>query len=90
MMGTPSDCKKSGRDDAPLRSGIFYAGGMDVSVGGELQTRSGGAAGIPPGNDVAERGLAHARQRINATYRFLVEINNLLRLSSHRTSLEHR
>jgi hypothetical protein len=53
--------KESRRNDTPMRSGILYAGGMDVSVGGELQTRSGGAARIAPGNDVAERGLAHAR-----------------------------
>jgi hypothetical protein len=71
--------KESRRDGTPLRPGILYAGGMDVSVGGELQTRSGGAAGIAPGNDIAEGGLTHARQGINATYRFLVEIDDLLR-----------
>jgi hypothetical protein len=54
--------KESRRNGTPVRSGILYIGGMGMSVGGELQTnRSGGAAGIAPGNDVAERGLAHAR-----------------------------
>ena len=51
---------------------------MDVSVGGELQSAAGTAA-IAPGNDIAERGLTHARQGINATHRFLVEIDDLLR-----------
>src|SRR5437588_2291770 len=51
--------KKSGRDNTPLRAGILYAGGMDVTVGAELQTGAGAA--IAPGNDVAEGGLAHAR-----------------------------
>ena len=50
---------------------------MDVTVGRELQTGAGGIV-FPPGNDVAKRGLIHARQRINATHRFFVEINNLL------------
>ena len=45
--------KKSGRDDTRLRAGILYAGGMDVSVSGELKTGTGGVA-IAPGNDVAE------------------------------------
>ena len=71
--------KESRRNDTPPRSGILHTGGMDMSVGGELQTRSGGAAGIAPGNDVAERGLAHARQGINATYRFFIEIDDLPR-----------
>ena len=33
--------KKSGRDGTRLRPGILYAGGMDVSVSGELQTGTG-------------------------------------------------
>jgi hypothetical protein len=52
--------KESGRDDTPLRPRILYAGGMDVSIGGELQTEAGGVA-IAPGNDVPEGGLNHAR-----------------------------
>ena len=82
--------KESGRDDTPLRPRILYAGGMDVSVGGELQTRTGGAAGIAPGNDVAEGSLTHARQGINATYRFLVEIDDLLRCLPIGHRQEHR
>ena len=34
--------KKTGRDGTRLRPGILYTGGMDVSVSGELQTRSRG------------------------------------------------
>ena len=68
--------KKSGRDGTRLRPGILYTGGMDVSVTGELQSAE---AAIAPGNNVAERGLTHARQGVNAAYRFLVEIDDLLR-----------
>ncbi len=47
--------KKTGRDGTRLRPGILYAGRMDVSVTGELQSAE---AAIAPGNDVAERGLS--------------------------------
>ena len=36
--------KESGRDDTPLRPRILFAGGMDMSVGGELQTRPAAAS----------------------------------------------
>jgi len=52
--------KESGRDDAPFRPRILDTRGMDVSVGGELQT-IGTEEGIAPRNDVAEGGPTHAR-----------------------------
>ena len=45
---------------------------MDVPVSRELETGYGGAAAIAPRNDIAERGLAHARQSLNAAYRVFV------------------
>ncbi len=68
--------KKTGRDGARLRPGILYTCRMDVSVAGKLQSAE---AAIAPGNNVAERGLTYARQGVNAAYRFLVEIDDLLR-----------
>src|SRR5439155_15400108 len=69
--------KESGRDDAQLRARILFAGGMNITVGGELEART--EAAIAPGNNNAESGLGHAGKRINATNRFLVEIDHLLR-----------
>src|SRR5258707_977161 len=43
-------------------------------------------AGIAPGNDVAERGLTHARKRVDAPHRFLVEIDDLPRRLTVRHS----
>jgi hypothetical protein len=54
---------------------------MNMTVGGELEAD----AGIAPGNDIAERGLAHARKRVDAPHRFLVEIDDL----SRRLTLRH-
>src|SRR5208282_6628749 len=69
--------KESGRDHAKLRARILFAGGMNVTIGGELEAYS--CACIAPGNNNAESGLFHARQRLDATNRFLVELNPLLR-----------
>ena len=49
-----------------------------MTVGGELESE----AAIAPWNRHAESGLVHAGQRINATNRFLVEIDHLLRCFS--------
>src|SRR5580704_5059601 len=40
--GNAERSKKSGRHGTRLRPGILYTGGMDVSVGGELDTRRHG------------------------------------------------
>src|SRR5713226_4994148 len=50
--------KESGRDDTPLRTRIFFTGGMNMTVGGELEADTD--AGIAPGSDHAESSLAHA------------------------------
>ncbi len=50
--------KESGRDDTPMRARILLAGGMNMTVGGELE--AGTRAGIAPGNRNAESGLVHA------------------------------
>ena len=69
--------KESGRDGTRLRAWILYTGGMHMAVGRELQSRA--RAAIAPGNHIAECRLLHAGQSIDATYRFLVEIDDLLR-----------
>src|SRR5215469_6972443 len=74
--------KKSRRDDTPLRPGILYAGGMGVTIPGELKT----IAAITPRNHIAECSFAHARQSINAAHRFLVEIDDLSRSLTVRHS----
>src|SRR5437879_3124166 len=57
---------------------------MSVAVSGEL--KPGPEAVITPGSNDAESSLAHSRQIIDATDRFLVEIDDLLR----RLSVGHR
>jgi len=47
-----------------------------MTVSRELDTKTGNT--VAPGNDIAKRSTVHARQRINAAHRFLVEINDLL------------
>src|SRR5438876_11012930 len=56
--------KESGRDDAPLRARILFAGRTDVTIPGELD--AGTVAAIAPGNNNAERSLVHAGKGINA------------------------
>src|SRR5260370_28432667 len=51
---------------------------MNMIGGGELEAETA----IAPGNNHAESGLADAWQRINATNRFLIEIDHLLRCFS--------
>jgi len=69
--------KKTGRDDTPLRprSSTRRNGRVRRRKIADQKRRD---ASIAPGNDIAVGGLAHARQDINATYRFLVEIDDLL------------
>jgi hypothetical protein len=56
--GNAEGGEESGRYDTPLRARIFFAPGMNMTVGGELQADAGG--GIAPGNNQAESGLFHA------------------------------
>src|SRR6266446_6444277 len=70
--------KESGRNDAHLRARVLFASGMNMTVGGELEAETA----IAPGNNHAESGLADAGQRINATNRFLIEIDHLPRCFS--------
>ena len=44
MIGTPSAAKNPGEMTRALRPRILYAGGMDVSVGGELQQAEAAAS----------------------------------------------
>src|SRR5260370_17186499 len=60
--------KESGRDGTPMRAGIVYAGGMDVTVGGALHTRSGAA--IAPGNPPPARDPVPTSHRLNPAHRF--------------------
>src|ERR1700678_550587 len=71
--GNTESRKKSGRDYTPLRAGIFYARGMDVTIPGELKTGAGAA--IAPRNHIAEGSLAYPGQGIDAAHRFLIEID---------------
>src|SRR5207245_10803002 len=64
--------KESRRDGPQIRARILFAGGMNMAVRGDLQTRTK-AACIAPGNSKAEGGLVHPGQPINAANRFLVE-----------------
>ena len=68
--------KKSGRDHSILRSRILLACTVIVTRGTELQ--SGTGADIAPGSDHPKSGFIDARKRIDATYDFLVKIDNLL------------
>src|SRR5712692_479118 len=79
--GNAESSKESGRDDTEVRPRILFTGGMNMTVGGELQAGTE-IAGIAPGGNNSESGLLHARQRINAANRFLIEIDHLLRCFS--------
>src|SRR5262249_5494122 len=72
--GNAERCKESGRDHTKLCAGILYARGM--AIGTELQGRTG--AGVAPGSNHPVSGPIDTWKRINATYDFLVEIDNLL------------
>ena len=68
--------KEPGRDHTILRARIVLTRTVNVTIGTELQ--SGTGADIAPGSDHPESGLIDARKRIDATYDFLVKIDNLL------------
>src|SRR5207249_689548 len=68
--------KEPGRDNTKLRAGVVFARGLNVTVGAELQ--AGTRTGIAPGSDHPEGGLIDTWKGINATYDFLVKIDNLL------------
>src|SRR4029077_15578072 len=70
--------KESGRNSAQLRARILFAGGMNMTVRQELETRTKTTC-VAPGNNNPKSGLCHSRKFFNATYRFLVEIDHLLR-----------
>src|SRR5437879_5369981 len=50
--GNANRGKEAGRNDAPLRARILFAGGMNMTVGGELESE----AAIAPWNRHAESG----------------------------------
>jgi len=54
----------------------IFAGSVSVTISRELDTETGKT--VAPGNHIAKRGAVHARQRVNAAHRFLVEIKDLL------------
>src|SRR5260370_4978629 len=64
---------------------MFFAGPADKAVRRKLKARTK-AAGIAPRNDNAKSGLVYTGKRFNATHRFLVEIDHLLRRFSVRHS----
>src|SRR6266481_9095333 len=68
--------KEARRDYAILRARVVFARTVAVAIGGELQGGTG--ADIAPGSDHPECGLIDTWKRINATYDFLVKIENLL------------
>src|SRR5262249_51265457 len=72
--GNAERCKESGRDHTILCAGILYARGM--TIGTELQGRTG--ADVAPGSNHPVSGPIDTWKRINATYDFLVKIDNLL------------
>src|SRR5260370_1528534 len=57
---------------------MFFAGPADKAVRRKLKARTK-AAGIAPRNDNAKSGLVYTGKRFNATHRFLVEVDHLLR-----------
>src|SRR5207249_1349335 len=69
--------EKAGRDVTPQRARVVFA--MDVTITRELQTYTEAAVGITPGSDHSESRLGYTGQRIDATHRFFVEIEDLLR-----------
>ncbi|MGH8525480.1 MAG: hypothetical protein ACREXY_15140, partial [Gammaproteobacteria bacterium] len=68
--------KEPRRDHSKLRAGVFLACGVIVTIGAELQRGTG--AGIAPGSNHPEGCLSDTWKGINATYDFLVKIDNLL------------
>src|SRR5262245_35337336 len=68
--------KEPGTDYTILSARIVFGRAVNVTIGGELQ--SGTGADVAPGSDHPERGFVDTRKRVNATYHFLVKIDNLL------------
>src|SRR4029077_12357830 len=71
--GNSQRIEKAGRDGAQLRARIVFA--VDVTITGELQTGTEGV-GVTPGSNDSESRLGDSGQRIDATYRFLVKIDD--------------
>src|SRR5262245_35472158 len=68
--------KEPRRDNAIVREGILFARAVNMTISGELQGGTG--ADVAPGSDHTKRGFVDTRKRVNATYHFLVKIDNLL------------
>src|SRR5438093_4133225 len=74
--GNAQRLKAPGRDTTKLRARVVFTRGINVTVSAELQ--AGTRTGIAPGSDHPEGGLIDTWKGINATYDFLVKIDNLL------------
>src|SRR5262245_20582850 len=68
--------KETRRDNTKLRAWVLFSTSANVTIGTELQSRTG--TGIAPRGVQSEGSLFNTGKCINATYDFLVKINNLL------------